>query len=309
MNDNLGKLNINHNKTDILRQQIEEETQLEILAKTEKRPETKLWWYDRLIHKMEANRIVVFDDQEETIKLSIWKWDYLQFNNQKIWGKEERENKITHITLWDKSVERSEIEDKEHYYLNKTYRFKFDFFIPEDFPIIDNRLVIGQWKQSFYPWTKDSPLIAQRFRNWKYSISFNINENPNWKVNNDKIYEVAADELLWKRTQAQYEIKFSEQESWYIKIRHNTILIWEYTGKVSGSSPEYPVWKYYKNNFFFKFWLYRDTYEKRLLELKNSENTLENSEKIKAIELAIKHESEWKLMSIYLKNYRVEEIE
>jgi hypothetical protein len=44
------------------------------------------------------------------------------------------------------------------------------------------------------------------------------------------------------------------------------------------------------------------------LELKNSEDTVENRENIKAIELAIKDENEWKLMSIYLKNYRVEEI-
>jgi hypothetical protein len=44
------------------------------------------------------------------------------------------------------------------------------------------------------------------------------------------------------------------------------------------------------------------------LELKNSEDTVENREKIKTIELAIKDENEWKLMSIYLKNYRVEEI-
>ena len=308
MDDNLGKVNINHNKTDIIRQQIEKETQLEILGKTEKRPETKLWWYDRLIHKMEVNRIIVFDDQEETIKLSIWKWDYLQFNNQKIWGKEEREEKITNITLSDKSLERSEIETKDHYYLNRSYRFKFDFFIPEDFPIIDNRLVIWQRKQQFMEWTKNNPIIAQRFRNWKYSISVNLNWDPKSNWWNNIVCELDKKEILWKRINSIYEIRFSENEHGYIKIRYNGNLLREYNWKVSSSSSEYPIWEYYKDYFFFKFWLYRDTYQKRLLELENGEDTLENSEKIDSIELAIKNENEWKLMSIYFKNYRVEEI-
>lgn len=308
MDDNLEILKINHKKTDSIREKIEKETELEILGKTQKRPETKLWWYDRLIHKMEANRIIVFDDKEETIKLSIWKWDYLQFNNQKIWEKKEREDKITHMILSDKSLERSEIETKNHYYLEKSYRFNFDFFISEDFPIIDNRLVIWQWKQQFMEWTKNNPIIAQRFRNWKYSISVNFNWDPKGNWWNTIVCELDKKEMLWKRIHSTYEIRFSENEHGYIKIRHNWNLLREHHWKVSSSNSEYPIWKYYKDDFFFKFWLYRDTYENRLLELKNSEDTVENREKIKTIELAIKDENEWKLMSIYLKNYRVEEI-
>jgi hypothetical protein len=43
MDDNLEILKINHKKTDSIREKIEKETELEILGKTQKRPETKLW--------------------------------------------------------------------------------------------------------------------------------------------------------------------------------------------------------------------------------------------------------------------------
>jgi hypothetical protein len=49
---------------------------------------------------------------------------------------------LANIIVSDTSLERAEIEDKEHYSLGKAYKFMFDFFIPEDFPIVDNRLVI-----------------------------------------------------------------------------------------------------------------------------------------------------------------------
>lgn len=267
-----------------------------------KRPETKIWWYDRLIHKMEPNRITFFDDAESTISIKIWRWDYLQFNNQQISDNNIKKEKIDNLELWDKSVERDEIEFKKHFDLDKSYKFSFDFFVPEDFPIIDNRLVLGQWKQQFEEWTYNNPIIAQRFRNGKYTISFNSTWNPKWWVNN-KICELDAKEILGKRTKAEYEIRFSEHDDWYVKIRHNLKLLWEYTGRVSSSSTEYPIWKYYKDNFFFKFWLYRDTYQKRLLELKNEEVTDENKQKIKTLEKVIEDENNGKLMTIFFKNY------
>jgi hypothetical protein len=37
---------------------------------------------------------------------------------------------------------------KEKFDMDKSYHFSFDFFLPKNFPIIDDRLIIGQWKQS-----------------------------------------------------------------------------------------------------------------------------------------------------------------
>lgn len=301
-------LKIDHQKTKMIAEKISETKQLEIIWRKPQKPEINIWEYDRFVHKMESNRITFFDDEENTIAIKIWRWDYLQFNHEKIFDDAVKEEKITNIQLWDKSVERAEIETKEHYYLGKSYKFSFDFFIPEDFPIVDNRLVIWQWKQQFMEWTKNNPIIAQRFRNWKYSISFNVNWDPKGNWWNDIVCTLDKNEVLWKRIKSVYEIRFSENEDGYVKIRHNENLLREYNWKVSSSGKEYPIWTYYKDNFFFKFWLYKDTYEKRLLELKNEKFTEENKQKTKALEKAIDEENNWKLMTIFFKNYNVKEI-
>ncbi|AHB41762.1 hypothetical protein P148_SR1C00001G0976 [candidate division SR1 bacterium RAAC1_SR1_1] len=301
-------LKINHKKTAMIAEKISETKQLEIIGKKTQNPEINIWGYDRLIHKMEPHRITFFDDEESTIEIKIGRGDYLQFNNEKIWDDKLKEEKIKGVKTGDKSVERAEIEGKEHFLLGKSYRFNFEFFIPENFPIIDNRLVIGQWKQQFEEGTKNNALIAQRFRNGKYTISFNPTGDPKGNGGNVNICELNAKDVLGKRIQTEYEIRFSEDEDGYIKIRHNGNFLWEYHGKVSSSSKEYPVGKYYKDNFFFKFGLYKDSYEKRLLELENEEQTDENHKKIEALKKAIDDENNGKLMTVYFKNYKVEEI-
>lgn len=308
MENNPEKLQVNNEKTLAIYEKIAESKQWELEWKKWPRPEVKLWWHDWLVHKMEPNRLTFFDDEETTIAIKIWRWDYLQFNYEKIWDNKQREEKLANIILSDTSLERAEIEDKEHYYLGKTYTFMFDFFIPEDFPIVDNRLVIWQWKQQFEEWVKNKPLIAQRFRNWKYTISFNAHWDPKIKWGDMTICTLDTKDVMWKWITAEYEIKFSETNDGYIKIHHNWTLLWEYHGKISSSDEAYPVWKYYKDNFFFKFWLYKDTYEKRVLELKNQEHTWENQKKIEALEKAIQDEKNGKLMTIYFKNYKVQEI-
>lgn len=308
MEINPKNLKVDQEKTEMIAEKISETKQLETIWRKKQNPEINIWWYDRLVHKMEPNRIAFFDDRENTISIKIWRWDYLQFNHQKIWDDTTKDEKISNIQLTDKSVERDEIEAKKHFFINKSYRFSFDFFVPEDFPIIDNRLVIWQWKQQFMEWTKNNPVIAQRFRNWKYSISFNVNWDPKGNWWNNVVCELDKKEILWKRIKSVYEIKFSENEDGYVKIRHNWNFLREYHWKVSSSSKKYPIWEYYKDNFFFKFWLYKDTYEKRLLELRNEEKTEENKIKINDLEKATDNEKNWKLMTIYFKNYKVEEI-
>jgi len=42
--------------------------------------------------------------------------------------------------------------------------YAFSFFLPSDFPIVDTRLVIARWKQSFREsWKNRSPMIALRY--------------------------------------------------------------------------------------------------------------------------------------------------
>ncbi len=301
-------LKIDYKKTTDVSEKIAESKQWEIEWKKWPRPETILWWHNWLIHKMEPNRLIFFDDKENTIAIKIWKWDYLQFNYEKIWDNKLREEKLANMVLSDTSLERAEIEAKDHYSLGKKYKFTFDFFIPEDFPIVDNRLVIWQWKQQFEKWIKNRPIIAQRFRNWKYTILLNVHWNPKIKWGDITVCMLDAKDILWKWIAAEYEIRFSENDDGYVKIRHNWVFLYEYRGKTSSSDKEYQIWKYYKDDFFFKFWLYKDTYKKRILELKNEKTTEENKEKIETLTKAIEDENSWKLMTIFFKNYKVEEM-
>jgi hypothetical protein len=271
------------------------------------RPELRIWKKKLQFDKTEPDKITIFDDDKNTFQIKIWEWDILQVNNKEIFDDTEKAWIIDSLKLEDSASERSEVQDKEKFDLNKTYKFTFDFYIPNDFPIIDNRLVIWQRKQVAKDWVNQNPLIAQRFRNWKYSISLNNNWDPKWKVGNKTIYELDAEDILWKRISAEYQIKFSENEDWFIKIKHNWKTILEHHWKVSSSSQTYAIWEYYEDKFYFKFWLYRDNYKKRLLEINNEEQTDEN--KIKAIKQAINEEGNWKLMTILFRNYNTEKIE
>lgn len=49
--------------------------------------------------------------------------------------------------------------------------YSFSFFIPSDFPIVETRLVIARWKQSFNEPEKDrSPMIALRYMGGKLKV-------------------------------------------------------------------------------------------------------------------------------------------
>lgn len=270
------------------------------------KPEIKInettWQCD----KSEPGRIEIQEENEEIIiKMQTKTWDILQINDIQVYDDTLKKDKINNLTVEDKASERTEIQDKEKFELWKLYRFSFDFKIPENFPIIDNRLVIGQWKQrASQNWASNNPIIAQRFRNGKYSIWFNNTGDPKGKKGNTLVGEkIDAENILGRRIHAEYEIKFSEQKDWYITIKHDGNLIWEFHWKTSSSSQEYPVWTYYENKFYFKFGLYKDNYKKRVIELKSEEDNEDNRKKIKAIKKAQEDENNGNPMTIYFKNY------
>lgn len=50
--------------------------------------------------------------------------------------------------------------------------YAFSFFLPSDFPIVDTRLVVARWKQSFKEPSKDrSPMIALRYMDGKLKVT------------------------------------------------------------------------------------------------------------------------------------------
>lgn len=70
-------------------------------------------------------------------------------------------------------TERAELDSGKHPLLGKRVKYAFSFLIPRDFPIVDNRLVIAQWKQD----QADRPLIALRFRDGNFYVTINQAES------------------------------------------------------------------------------------------------------------------------------------
>ncbi len=142
-----------------------------------------------------------------------------------------------------KITERVELKEKDihHAKLNEIHRYRFSFFIPKDFPILNTRLVIGQWKQI----GKNSPLLAQRFVNGEFYI---IVSNSKGKKVIFRLSKEQSLQLINKWIDVEYQIRFSKN-SGFVKAKVD-----EFKASYSG------VLAYPKdqNNIYFKFGLYRD---------------------------------------------------
>ena len=64
--------------------------------------------------------------------------------------------------------ERAELDSGKHAVLDQEIEYRFSIFVPLDFPIVDNRLVIAQWKQDGI---SGSPTVAQRFRGGRHYLT------------------------------------------------------------------------------------------------------------------------------------------
>ncbi len=143
-----------------------------------------------------------------------------------------------------KITERVELkeEDKFHAEFEETHLYRFSFYMPKDFPIIDTRLVLGQWKQK----GKHNPIIAQRFVNGIFYVTVSSIKGKK------KILELSKEnslDLMGKWVDVEYKILFSQQTtSLELKIA-------EYKSKYFGPLG-YPE---DEDRIYFKFGLYRDT--------------------------------------------------
>ena len=70
-------------------------------------------------------------------------------------------------------TERAELREAPHVRLRMGVEswYAFSFFFPSDFPIVDTRLVIARWKQSFKEPSKDrSPMVSLRYMGGKLRV-------------------------------------------------------------------------------------------------------------------------------------------
>ena len=150
-------------------------------------------------------------------------------------------------------LERTELLEKKKLWSLEGlyYSYSFSLFIPPDFPIVKNRLVIAQWKQycpidSCEP---DNPVIAIRYNNGEMLIT---QKGPVPKGN---ILYRTKEEIRNKWLDFKANIRFSKEQDGEIKIWLNNNLIVNHTGiNAYPGKGGYPK----KNHFKFKTGLYRD---------------------------------------------------
>jgi hypothetical protein len=138
------------------------------------------------------------------------------------------------------------------------YEYKFSMFLPADFPIVNTRLVIAQWKQ-FCPsgarCSDDSPVIAIRYVGGELYITLQTDYGVK------KLYRL-NDEIRSKWLDFRFRIRFSKLNDGKIEAFLNENQIINYNGVTSYSENRgYPV----KNRYYFKMGLYRDIMPEQMI--------------------------------------------
>jgi len=141
----------------------------------------------------------------------------------------------------DDDVERSEFQDPIKIPLDKEVWYRLDFMIPEDFPEVDNRLVLWQLKQE----GGNNPLLSMRYRDGKLSIKQRFDSNKIVYYQPDEMGRVKG---RWMRV--VIHARASSSGSGFYDVYLNDRRIIQYTGQTAYE--ELPGATY------FKFGLYRD---------------------------------------------------
>lgn len=140
-------------------------------------------------------------------------------------------------------TERTELDSGKYPFLYQEVMYKYSLLIPDHFPIIDNRLVISQIKQSGL---SVGPLVAQRFRNGKHYLTVR-------NLSNDitKQFKYELPELIKEQWHDfVFQVYFSDKETGYINVWMNGKQVIAFNGITA--------FKKGKNKFYHKMGLYRD---------------------------------------------------
>jgi len=226
------------------------------------------WYYCTIIvllFLLSCQREINVSDIFEAPKLSnIWSTDRMESKSFKIQSIIVRKGKhAAMITLRTGDVseaatakslatERDELCEKESLYSieGPAYEYKFSMFIPGNFPIVNTRLVIAQWKQVCPGGMcdDDSPVIAIRYVAGKLFITHNTD------TGRIILYQL-NDEVRNKWMDFRFRIRFSKQNNGELMAFLNDKEIISYKGVLSYSAIRgYNT----KNWYYFKMGLYRD---------------------------------------------------
>src|SRR5262245_27205609 len=143
--------------------------------------------------------------------------------------------------------ERAELSEHDRYHLptGTDVWYSFQLYVPTDFPVVDRRLVLGQWKQACGDCTADhSPAIANRYRNGVFSITI---QDADKRV---VLFEENAD-IRGRWNQLVYHLKLTPRPDGFLQAWLNGRQVVDYRGPLG-----YPD---DLDSVYFKIGLYRDT--------------------------------------------------
>jgi hypothetical protein len=143
--------------------------------------------------------------------------------------------------------ERAELSEATRFHLptGTDVWYSFQLYVPTDFPLVDRRLVLGQWKQACGDCTADhSPAIANRYRNGVFSIT--VQEADKRIV----LFEEKAD-IRGRWNQLVYHFKLTPAADGFLQAWLNGRQVVDHKGPLG-----YPD---DLDSVYFKIGLYRDT--------------------------------------------------
>lgn len=140
--------------------------------------------------------------------------------------------------------ERAELDSGKHPLVGRECWYGFSLYLPSDFPIVDVRLVLAQWKQSALA---GSPLVAQRFRDGEHVLTV---RDPDGRSRNAMRSFPLPELTLDRWHDFVYRIRFRRDESGLVEMWMNGERVVSYSGKVAFPGAEDSVYQ--------KMGLYRD---------------------------------------------------
>jgi len=149
-------------------------------------------------------------------------------------------------------LERAELMEARELWAREdsSYSYSFSLFLPRDFPVLPNRLILAQWKQDCPDANCDpaSPVIALRYE--AGLLCMTVQAAPA----KDTVYRL-GDEIRNRWLDFRVRIRFSRSADGWFNASLNGRQIVEYRGPTA-----YPPHYGYKDpgRFYFKMGLYRN---------------------------------------------------
>jgi hypothetical protein len=154
-----------------------------------------------------------------------------------------REGDVAQLGDSGRANERAELDSGKWPLLDREVWCGFSFFVPADFPIVEARLVLAQWKQSGL---EGSPIVAQRFQGGRHYVTIrDLTTRGSWRKTIE-LPPIAPER--W--TDMVYHLRFASDPSGLVEIWLDGERVASVPGETASPEGE--------GSFYHKLGLYRD---------------------------------------------------